>query len=193
MAYQDVGGGWFLAAYRQTVQTSIMASHRQGGWEPVGSQASLLPRVLLRVVVCVPLALVYAVPFLGLVLSMALPALTHACRGFLWGAASRSESLVGSVLAWVGLWLPALTYFFTGWTAAAPAEQSTSWLIIPLCGPIGPWTTLAPAAAATAVGLIGLAVAHRLGRPWPWVISTWLAPWMHQYVLRLLPNSEFIC
>src|SRR5262245_46820249 len=57
--------------------------------------------------------LTYATPFYGVMLSMTLPLVTHLGRRHLWPSASRPTSLVCSLLAWVGLWLPTILDFST--------------------------------------------------------------------------------
>jgi len=163
--------------------------------ESVASRSTTPRRLLLVVAMVVLLAGCYGLPFYGFPLSMGLPLLTHVHRQLLWPAVSRRASLILSVLAWLGLWLPALVYFSTGLSlvASSPVEQSTAWLLIPLCGPVAPWTTFGPAAAAGLACLVGLLVTSLRRSPWSWLAATWAAPWVHQLVLQLLPNHEFIC
>ena len=136
--------------------------------------------------------LTYAAPFYGFAISLALPVVTHRGRRFLWPATSRQTSLVCSLLAWVGLWLPAIVDFSTPLFFNAGVQISTSWLIIPLCGPDSLAAWFLPAAAAAAVCAGGLAWAMVHGRPWAWLVAAWLAPWVHQVVLSLM-STEFVC
>ena len=131
----------------------------------------------------------YAVPFYGFPLSVALPVLTHQARQRLWPTVSPRTSLVCSVLAWVGLWLPAMLDFFTPLFYANDIGISTSWLIIPLVGPDSAAAVLWPASAATGVMGLGLVVTMVIRRPWPWVLAAWVAPWAHQWVLSLVPHQ----
>jgi len=135
----------------------------------------------------------YSVPFLGIFLSLLLPVVTHRYRRLLWPAVVRRTSIIVSLLAWLGLWWPALVYFLTGFSLMASVEQSTAWLLIPLCGPVAPGATIGPATGAALVGLLGLVVAVGWRRPWPWIAGAWAAPWVHQVVLLSLPNHEFVC
>jgi hypothetical protein len=122
-------------------------------------------------------------------MSVALPVLTHQFRRYLWPSVTPRTSLVFSVLAWVGLWLPGLFGFFTPLFYAAGIEISTSWLIIPLAGPDRMAAVLGPAFAATGVMMLGLLISALIRRPWPWVLAAWLAPWVHQAVLSLIPHQ----
>lgn len=131
----------------------------------------------------------YAVPFLGFPLSLGLPVLTYRVRRFLWPSVTDRASRVCSVLAWVGLWLPALVDFFTPWFYANGMAVSTSWLLIPLAGPDSIDAVLMPALAATGVIMLGLLLSAVIRRPWPWVLAAWLAPWVHQFMLSLIPHT----
>lgn len=136
--------------------------------------------------------LTYAAPFYGVALSLALPVVTHLGRRHLWPDACRRTSLVCSLLAWVGLWLPAIVDFSTPLFYNAGIQISTSWLLIPLCGPDSRAAWFVPAAAAATVCALGLAVAMAQRRPWAWLAAAWLAPWAHYAVLSLM-STEFIC
>ena len=134
----------------------------------------------------------YALPFVGLPISLALPLITHGSRRYLWSSVSPRTSLICSILAWTGLWLPGLADFLTPLFYLAHIEISTTWLILPLCGPANLAATTLPALAATAVCTIGLLTSAVNRRPWPWVVAAWLAPWTHQTVFLLIPH-EIIC
>ena len=131
--------------------------------------------------------LAYAVPFLGFVASLTLPLLTHLARRHLWPEASSARSLLWSLLAWVGLWLPGVVGFFTTGDGV-----STTWLMLPLCAPTGLGAVLLPALAAAATCLAGLYGATVTRTGWTWVLAAWLAPWTHFLVFALLPH-EFVC
>ena len=156
---------------------------------------SAIARPLLVGVLVVLVALAYGLPFLGFPLSLLLPVLTHLYRRLLWPPLPRQTSLVVSWVAWLGLWLPALVHLTTGLSLVRlwSIEQSTAWLLIPLCGPVGPWTTIGPAAAAALACLAGLGASTAWRRSWPWVVAAWAAPWVHQVTLLLLPEAEFVC
>ena len=99
-------------------------------------------------------ALIY-VPFYGPLVSVVLPLWTHGKREALWPTASGRASLWCSVAAWVGLWCPALLDLFTPVFWNAGVQISTSWLVIPLCGPDVAAATYAPALVASGVCIVG--------------------------------------
>ena len=138
----------------------------------------------------------YALPFLGLFASLGIPFVTHSSRRYLWPQASDATSKAWSVLAWVGLWLPALFTFFTPMFAGSEEgggpEASTLWLVMPLCAPDSLNALLLPAMAAAVTCLAGLSGAVAIRRGWLWVAAAWLAPWVHQLVFSQIPN-EFFC
>ena len=138
----------------------------------------------------------YAVPFFGLFASLALPFVTHSSRRYLWPQASDASSKAWSVLAWVGLWLPALLSFFTPMFAGSDegggVEASTLWLVMPLCAPDSLNALLLPAVAAAVTCLVGLSGAVAIRRGWLWVAAAWLAPWAHQLLFSQIPH-EFFC
>jgi len=158
------------------------------------------PARLARVGVVLSVALLvfiaYALPFFGFLASLCLPVVTHTFRRHLWPAASRASSIAWSVLALVGLWLPALLSFFTlvlaGSEEGGGVEASTLWLILPLCAPDSLNALLLPAVAAAVTCLAGLAGAAAARREWLWVAAAWLAPWVHHLVFSQIPN-EFFC
>jgi hypothetical protein len=157
------------------------------------------PARIVRIgVLCAAATLVlvaYALPFFGLPASMCLPLATHKARRYLWPETSQGRSLAWSVLAWVGLWLPALVSFFAPVVAGPEVgglEPSTVWLVIPLCAPDSLNALLLPALAAAATGLAGLLGAVATRRAWPWLAAAWLAPWVHHLVFTQIPH-EFFC
>lgn len=134
----------------------------------------------------------YAAPFFGLVASLCIPFVTHMFRRHLWPEASNIHSISWSLLAWVGLWLPAVVGFITPGFFADGVDVSTSWLIIPLCAPTALSAVVVPALAATVTCLAGLLGAVVTRRGWLWVVAAWLAPWVHYLVFLQLPH-EFLC
>ena len=150
--------------------------------------------VLLGVMMLVFIA--YALPFFGLFASLGIPFVTHSSRRSLWPQASDTSSKAWSVLAWAGLWLPALLSFFTtvfaGSEEGGGLEASTLWLVMPLCAPDSLNALLLPAVAAAVTCLAALSGAVATGRGWLWVAAAWLAPWVHQLAYSQVPN-DFFC
>lgn len=142
--------------------------------------------------IAVLILIAYAVPFLGLLASLFVPLMTHTSRRHLWPEASKTHSIIWSLLAWAGLWLPGLVGIFTSSFYAAGVEVSTTWLIIPLCAPTGLTAVLIPALAAAATCLAGLTAAVVTRRGWWWVVAAWLAPLVHHLVFSQVPH-EFFC
>lgn len=73
----------------------------------------------------------YTLPPFGLLASLGLPYLTHTARRQLWPEASTTRSLVWSLLAWAGLWLPGVIGFLAQGFYASSVEASTTWLLLP--------------------------------------------------------------
>jgi hypothetical protein len=136
--------------------------------------------------------LTYGVPLWGLPTSVILAILTFSLRRQLWPGGSGGRDATCAALGLVGLWWPGMTYFLTGWAGPA-AETSTAWLIIPLCGPDGYAQWFIPALTASVAAGAGLWTAIARRQPWFWVLGAWLAPWVHQLTLSLMPNHEFVC
>lgn len=138
----------------------------------------------------------YALPFFGFFASMCVPLLTHAARRYLWPETPSAYSIAWSVMAWVGLWLPAVLSFFTpalaGPEEGGGFEVSTMWLVIPLCAPDSLNALLLPALAAAVTCLAGLLGTVATRRGWPWLAAAWLAPWVHHLVFAQIPH-EFVC
>ena len=152
------------------------------------------PGVLFGIAMLVFVA--YALPFLGLLVSLALPFVTHTARGYLWPDAPSGHSITWSLMAWAGLWLPSLlsifTQVFAGSEGGGGLEVSTLWLVMPLCAPDSLNAVILPALAAAATSLAGLLGAVTTRRAWPWIVAAWLAPWVHQLVSAQIPH-EFFC
>jgi hypothetical protein len=138
----------------------------------------------------------YALPFFGFLASLALPCITHAARRYLWPEASGTQSIIWSLMAWAGLWLPALLGIFALVTAGSEMvgglTVSTMWLVMPLCAPDNLNALLLPALAAAVTCLAGLLGAAATRRGWTWVAAAWLAPWMHYLISAQIPH-EFFC
>ena len=135
----------------------------------------------LQVVLVVGLLLTYGLPFFGFWLSFLIPLLVHVKREALWGAAGPRWPWL-AVLLWVGLWWPAVSYYLTGgwyWHVTG-RDLSTSWLLLPLCGPDSVPGFIVPALVAPAVFGAALAASVRLRRPWLLLVGAWAAPWAHE-------------
>jgi hypothetical protein len=136
--------------------------------------------------IVIGVAVAYLLPFFGWMLSPLVGMVAVRNREALWPSTPRPVAVRAAVLAVIGLWLPALltpVFYVLG------IEVSTFWLILPLGGP-SHWQTWALPALAT-LPLVGLGVAlSALQRtPWFWVITMWLAPWVHLAVFSLTPQE----
>jgi hypothetical protein len=132
-------------------------------------------------------------PFYGFWLSIGVPCAMYVRRYVLWGEAAPRRPILCAV-AWLGLWLPALSYYLTGWYwYITQRDLSSAWLLIPLCGPenmvVG---TVVPALAATVVFAAGLVMSMLRRRPWLVMVGAWLAPWAHE-LAYLSVVSDVIC
>jgi len=149
------------------------------------------PQLALSAVIVGGVLVGYGLPFRGFWLSLFVPFVLYFTRRELWGAAAPRGRLL-AVLVWVGLWLPAVSYFFTGWYWVLTGDEiSTAWLLIPLCGPnnvvVATWV---PALVATVMFASGLAVSIYLRRPWVVAVAAWLAPWAHQLTFTAVAIVE---
>ena len=86
-----------------------------------------------------------------------------------------------------GLWLPALLAVAT---SGQLGSASTTWLLLPLCAPVGAALAV-PAVSAVAVYLIGTTVGVIFRTPWPWVLGAWTAPLAYAAASRWL--VDFAC
>ena len=138
-------------------------------------------RIALYAVILGSVFLGYGVPFLGIVLSLAVPIAMHLGRRELWDVAVPRSPLL-AVVVWIGLWLPAISYSLTGWYwTLTGRDLSTAWLLLPLCGPVPIVVgTLVPALAAAVVFAVGLKLSAVMDRPWLVIVGAWLAPWAHE-------------
>lgn len=144
-------------------------------------------RIWLDAVILGSVFLGYAIPFLGIVLSVVAPTVVLSARREVWDVGLRRAALL-AVFVWIGLWLPAILSFFTDWVwLLTESDHSTTWLLLPLAGPenlvVG---TLVPAAAAVVVFAVGLRVSVVLRRPWLVVVGAWLTPWAHALAFALV-------
>lgn len=120
----------------------------------------------------VPGLLAFTVPPVGFLASLLLPLFAAPARCRLWPRTSPNLGHLSAALAVVGLWLPALLAILSG---GHMGFDSTTWLILPLCAPVGA-ALVVPAASATAAYLLGLTVGAVVRSPWPWVLGAWAAP-----------------
>lgn len=161
---------------------STAAGRRPSPARTVGSVGSL----------AVPTLLGFSIPVLGFVASLLVsPVVAARVRQRLWPRTSARAAVGCAALALAGLWLPALLALFS--QGAASAGLATGWLLVPLCAPVQLSTLVLPALAATAASLVGSAVSALLHRPWPWVVSAWVAPWAYVLTTRSLPDGAFFC
>ncbi|SDS37015.1 hypothetical protein SAMN04488543_1600 [Friedmanniella luteola] len=157
----------------------VATAHRAARW--VG------PGLLVAAV-----AVAYGAPFVGIWVSLLIPFALHRGRRQLWGSAAPRRIGV-AVLVWVGLWLPAISYTFTGWYwALTGRDLSTAWLLLPLCGPDSSAGLVVPAIAATAVFAAGLVASILRRQPWLAVAGAWLAPWAHDLAFSAT-TAQMIC
>ena len=137
-------------------------------------------RIVLYAVIVGSVFLGYGVPFFGIVLSVVAAVLVFSAQRELWDVGEPRAALL-AVLVWIGLWLPAMSYLFTGGWDGYPRDISTAWLLLPIQGPanlvVG---TLVPALAAVVVFAVGLKVSVVMHRPWLVIVGAWLAPWAHE-------------
>lgn len=137
----------------------------------------------------------YATPFVGFLASMSLPFVTHTARRHLWPEASPARSIIWSLMAWIGLWLPALVSLVVlvsiGSEVGDGFEISTMWLVMPLCAPDTLNALLLPAAAAAVTCLAGLLGAAATRSGWLWIAAAWVAPWVHFLISTQIPHGFF--
>ena len=92
-----------------------------------------------------------------------------------------------AALALTGLWLPALLALVSN---GRIGFESTTWLVIPLCAPLGA-ALVVPAALAILTYSVGLICSFMSGSPWAWVCGTWGAPVAYWAATSLL--VDFSC
>jgi hypothetical protein len=147
-----------------------------------------LVRLRSAAALAVPGVLALTIPLIGFVASLLLPFFAARSRPRLWPRTSPIMGHLAAALAVTGLWLPALL-------AVAPLGQlgsdATTWLIIPLCAPVGA-ALVVPAALAVAAYLIGITVGVILRTPWPWVLGAWAAPLAYAAASRWLVDFECV-
>ncbi len=135
-----------------------------------------------------PGVLAFTVPVLGFLVSLLLPLLAARFRLRLWPETSPTKGHVCAALAVAGLWLPAL---IAVGSSGRLGSTATTWLLVPLCAPLGAAALLVPSLAAVVVYVSGVAVGIRLRSPWPWVLGAWSAPLAYVAATRWL--VDFVC
>ena len=123
-------------------------------------------------VLAVPGVLAFTVPLVGLLASLLLPLYAAQARSRLWPQTSRIVGHLCAALAVTGLWLPALLFVFT---QGRLGSEATSWLLLPLCAPVGA-SLVVPAVVAAVAYLVGTGLAVAIRNPWFWVLGAWAAP-----------------
>lgn len=134
-----------------------------------------------------PGVLAFTVPLVGFLASLLLPFLAARVRSRLWPQTSPIVGHLCAALAVIGLWLPALLAVVS---LGQVGSDATTWLIIPLCAPVGA-SLVVPALLAAVAYLIGTAVGAIVRNPWPWVLGAWAAPLAYAAASRWL--VDFAC
>lgn len=120
----------------------------------------------------VPGVLAFIVPVVGFLAALLLPFFAAQVRSRLWPQTSPNIGHLCAALTVIGLWLPALLAMVS---LGQLGSEATTWLILPLCTPVGA-ALVVPAVLAVAAYLIGTTVGVIVGSPWPWVLGAWTAP-----------------
>ena len=144
-------------------------------------------RMRAAAILSVPVVLALTVPPFGFLASFSLPVLAARVRSRLWPRTSRATGHVYAALALTGLWLPALLALVSN---GRIGFESTTWLVIPLCAPLGA-ALVVPAALAILTYSVGLICSFMSGSPWAWVCGTWGAPVAYWAATSLL--VDFSC
>lgn len=174
----------------------MTTSQSPGIAAPTEPRSAPLAAVGPALALTVAVGLAYGLPFYGWLASFVIPLVAHDRRRVLWPDTRERTSRRATLLAWAGLWAPALVTLFVpvpegsgegGWV-----EASTVWLVLPLCGPGSSAAIVLPALAAAGVALGGLLGSAATRRVWPWVLAAWLAPWAHHLVFAGL-EPTFVC
>lgn len=135
-----------------------------------------------------PGALALTVPVVGFLASLLLlPLIAARVRSRLWPQTSPLIGHLCAALAVIGLWLPALLAVVS---LGQLGSEATTWLILPLCTPVGA-SLVVPAVLAVAAYLIGTTLGAIVRSPWPWVLGAWTAPLAYSAASRWL--VDFAC
>lgn len=145
------------------------------------------PQVRSAAALAVPGVLAFTIPLVGFVASLVMPLFATRSRSLLWPRTSPIMGHLAAALAVTGLWLPALLAVASSGRVGSAA---TTWLLIPLCAPVGA-ALVVPGVLAVAAYLIGTTVSVILRTPWPWVIGAWAAPLVYAAASRWL--VDFVC
>jgi len=135
----------------------------------------------------IPGVLALTVPMVGFLTSLLLPVVAARVGSRLWPQSSPIVRHLCAALALIGLWLPALLAVVS---LGQLGSDATTWLIIPLCAPVGA-ALVVPAVFAALAYLMGITVAATFRSPWPWVLGAWAAPLTYSAATRWL--VDFTC
>lgn len=162
-----------------------------------GSEGSVMGGLSLStvgriVLLAIPVLVAFSIPVVGFLASLILlPLAAYLVRRALWPLTSRRATAGWSVLALVGLWLPALLPLLS--QGGIALGGSVVWLLIPLCVPAGLAAVMVPALAATVISLAGAAASVRTGHPWPWVVGAWVSPFAYIATSLWLVETALQC
>ena len=152
------------------------------------------PAVVAAAQLATPALLGFAVPVVGVLLSVLAAFLAVDRAGqVVWGS-GRGRRLRIAALGVAALWLPAVLSF-SGVLRAVLGEPAgswagaTAWLLLPLCAPED---RLTPAVVALVVYAAGAAAGVVLRRPWPWVLGGLAASVAYDLTLALR-SAEIVC
>jgi hypothetical protein len=146
-----------------------------------------LDRARSAAALAIPGVLALTVPMVGFLTSLLLPFVAARVGPRLWPQTSPIVRHLCAALALIGLWLPALVAWIS---LGRLGSEATTWLIIPLCAPVGA-ALLVPATFGALSYLIGIAVGSIARSPWPWVLGAWAAPLTYSAATRWL--VDFSC
>lgn len=136
------------------------------------SAPPLLPQTRSAATLAVPGVLALTVPVVGFLASLLLPLFAARVRSRLWPRTSPITSHLCATLAVIGLWLPALLAVVSH---GRLGSEATTWLILPLCAPVGA-SLVVPTVLALTVYLSATTIGVIVRSPWPWVLGAWAAP-----------------
>ena len=146
-----------------------------------------LVRVRSAAALALPGVLALTLPVVGFVASLSLPFFAARSRPRLWPGTSPIMGHLAAALAVTGLWMPAVLAVAS---LGRLGSDATTWLLLPLCAPVGA-ALVVPAGLAVGAYLIGTTAGVLLRTPWPWVLGAWAAPLAYAAASRWL--VDFAC